>query len=171
MSKVQSSYRRIILVHCDTDTRERVIEAAHSLNLFSSPSSSSSSPSSSSANPKVRRNNIVANSEKIWIFLDGHHAKNVGEKSSLFSPYFYDGLNLPPGILALSPRTPSLSMNGDDTSLDAIMSLIGRTAANLHPSKTLKVSSLGFKFTSTCWHSDVHNVSSSRIDYSLLVHK
>lgn len=144
MSKVQRSYRRVILIHCDTKTRERVIQAAHSLNLFSATTTS--------------------NNNKIWIFLDGFMDDN------LLTPYFYEQLNLPPGILALSLRSPSIN---DAHALTAIMSLIGRTAAKVQSSRTkatIQLSSSS-KFASSCWHSDPHNISSSRSDFSLLVHK
>lgn len=142
MSKVQNSYRRVILVHCDTSTRTRVIEAAHSLNLFSATSSTNS---------------------KIWIFLDGL-------TDDLLTQNFYEQLNLPPGVLALSLRSASIN---DAQALTSIVSLIGKTAAQVQSSRTKVVSSgsSGLKFSSTCWHSSVHNISSSRTDFSLLVYK
>lgn len=55
MSSIQSSHRRVILVHCDTLTSRRVLETAKNLDLFSG--------------------------RKIWVLLDGVIGQELTSRS------------------------------------------------------------------------------------------
>ncbi|OTF77026.1 hypothetical protein BLA29_009069 [Euroglyphus maynei] len=76
MAEIQTTHRRVVLVHCDKRTMKRVIHTGRELDLF--------------------------NGEKIWILLDGRLEPD--EKFDTFSssssfndrPLFADGVNARP---------------------------------------------------------------------------
>lgn len=74
MAEIQTTHRRVVLVHCDLQTTRRVLSTANELDLF--------------------------NGEKIWILLDGLLEPN--EKFD--TNYFAQHVALPNGMLALQNR-------------------------------------------------------------------
>ena len=79
MSLLQTSHRRIILVHCDQITSKRVIDTARNLDLFSG--------------------------RKIWVLLDGV----IGSEITSQSLWRHLKVDLPDGMLALHKRSPTLT--------------------------------------------------------------
>nr|XP_046909690.1 uncharacterized protein LOC124491120 [Dermatophagoides farinae] len=134
MAEIQTTHRRIVLVHCDKRTMKRVIHNGRELDLF--------------------------NGEKIWILLDGRlgpDEKFDTISSSSSSSWFNgdgDGVNgkqdddhhmdsvndndqlpLPVGMLAIQNRHRKIY---DPELLDSIVELMGKAALNSYQLRLLQ---------------------------------
>ena len=105
MAQIQTSHRRVVLIHADWSTTQRVVNTARELDLFKG--------------------------DKIWMLLDGM----LDQRPDIFNPTgsnvneqpMEQRIDLPNGMLALRHRKRPID---DPNMLDSIVKLTGKAALN-----------------------------------------
>ena len=129
MAEIQTTHRRVVLVHCDWSTTQRVIATARDLDLF--------------------------NGDNIWILLDGLLDRMQGIFESNSDPSGEDAyVDLPNGMLALRNRHRLIY---DSNLLDSIIELAGKAALNSYRNQLYFGSSKTHSSASSTLHKSPFN--------------